>query len=74
METPWVDVRDVCHLYGVGYGTAKNQIAAGTFPVRTYKVGKKHVIDRVVHEEYFHDAYFRLHREQGLAALRSTTG
>lgn len=69
METPWVDVRDVCHLYGVGYGTAKNQIAAGTFPVRTYKVGKKHVIDRAVH-----DAYFRLHREQGLAALRSTTG
>jgi predicted site-specific integrase-resolvase len=69
MEHPWVDVKNVCHLYGVSYGTAKNQIAAGSFPVRTYKVGKKHVIDRVVHE-----AYFRLKRDEGLAALKSTTG
>lgn len=69
MEAPWLDVRDVCRLYGVSYGTAKNQIAAGTFPVRTYKVGKKHVIDRAVH-----DAYFQMHRAEGLAALKSTLG
>jgi predicted site-specific integrase-resolvase len=65
---PWINVQDVCSMYGVSYGTAKNQIAAGTFPVMTYKVGKKHVIDRVVHEEYF-----RLKRAQGLAALQSTS-
>ncbi len=66
-ETPWVDVKEVCHLYGLTYPSAKNKIAAGNFPVLTYKVGKKHVIDRRVHEQYFES-----HRAQGLAALAST--
>jgi predicted site-specific integrase-resolvase len=69
METPWVAVRDVCHMYGVSYLTAKNKISAGTFDVPTYRVGKLHVIDKEVHE-----AYFRAMREAGLAALKSTTG
>lgn len=69
MNLPWVAVEDVCEMYGVTYPTAKNKIAADTFPVPTYKLGKKHVIDRQVHEEYF-----RLQRERGLAILRSTTG
>lgn len=69
-ETPWVKVEDVCHMYGfTSYGSAKNRIAAKTFPVLTYKVGKIHVIDRQVHEEYF-----RQQRERGLALLRSTPG
>ena len=67
--TPWVALEDVCHLYGLCYESAKNKVSAGKFPVDTYKVGKRHVIDRVVHEEYF-----RLQRERGLAALRSTYG
>lgn len=66
-DIPWVAVEDVCGLYGVTYETAKNKIGAGTFPVQTYKVGKRHVIDRMVHDEYF-----RQQRERGLAALRST--
>lgn len=65
---PWVAVKDVCAQYGLTYGSAKNKIAAGTFPVRTYKVGKTHVIDREVH-----DAFFRRQREIGLAALESTS-
>lgn len=68
-HSPWVAVEDVCHMYGVTYATSKNQISAGTFPVPTYKVGKKHVIDRTVHESYF--AHMR---EVGLAALKSTFG
>ncbi len=69
-EMPWVAVKDVCLMYGLtSYETAKNKIAAGTFPVPTYKVGKTHVIDKMVHEEYF-----RLQRERGLALLRSTSG
>lgn len=66
---PWVPVKEVCHLYGVTFETAKNKIANGTFPVHTYKVGKLHVIDRAVHEEFF-----RRQREVGLQALDSTGG
>lgn len=68
-ETPWVSLRDVCHMYGVTYETAKNKIHAGTFDVPTYKAGKLHVIDRAVHE-----AYFTRMRERGLLALQSTVG
>jgi len=68
-DVPWVAVKDVCHMYGVTFETAKNKIHAGTFDVDTYKVGKVLVIDREVHE-----TYFRLARERGLAALKSTTG
>lgn len=68
MELPWVAVEDVCHMYGLTFASAKNKILAGTFDVPTYKVGKKLVIDREVHE-----TYFRLMRERGLAALKSTT-
>lgn len=68
-EVPWVAVEEVCHMYGCTYATAKNKIASETFPVATYKVGKKHVIDREVH-----DAYFAKHREAGLLALKTTRG
>lgn len=50
---PWVELSEVCQDYGVRFETALNKIAAGTFPVKTYKVGKKVVIDREVHVEYF---------------------
>lgn len=68
-EAPWVAVEDVCSMYGVTYATAKNKISAGTFDVPVYKVGKRWVIDRAVHE-----AYFARLRESGLAALKSTYG
>ncbi len=68
-ETPWVAVREVCHMYGVTYETAKNKMLLGNFPVPTYKVGKTHVIDRTVH-----DQYFARHREAGLAAMKTTRG
>ncbi len=66
---PWVAIRDVCHMYGVTYETAKNKIHLGTFPVPTYKVGKKLVIDRVVHEQYFMH-----YRDAGLLHLKTTGG
>lgn len=69
MTPPWVAVEEVCSMFGITYPTAKNKIAMGTFPVPTYKVGKRHVIDRVVHEEFF-----KQQRERGLALLRSTSG
>lgn len=63
-EKPWVAVKDVCHLYGVTYPTAKNKIASETFDVPVYKVGKTWVIDKHVHE-----AFFVKKRAEGLAAL-----
>ena len=64
---PWVAVEDVCHMYGIQFNTAKNKISAGEFPVPVYRVGKRWVIDRAVHE-----AYFTHMREVGRAALKST--
>lgn len=64
-DLPWVALKDVHHLYGMTLESARNAIAAGTFPVCTYKLGRSIVIDRVVHEEFF-----TRHRERGLRALR----
>lgn len=69
IEQPWLAVEDVCVNFGVSYATAKNKIGTGTFPVPTYKVGKRHVIDKTVYEEFF-----RRQREAGLRALETTTG
>ncbi len=66
-DTPWVDLKDVCHLYGVTFETAKNKVLNETFPVHTYKVGKLIVIDKEVHE-----SFFRRQREAGLRALETT--
>lgn len=68
MDKPWVEVREVCGLYGVTFETAKNKVSAGTFDVPTYRIGKKLVIDREVHE-----TYFRRLREAGLRALDEST-
>jgi predicted site-specific integrase-resolvase len=48
----WVEVRDICHEFGVSFATAKNQIYLDRFPVPTYKVGKKIVVDRTVLDLY----------------------
>lgn len=65
--TPWVDLSQVCEMYGVKYNTAKGQVANKTFPVETYRVGKKIVIDKEVHQNYFLGK-----RQSGLSALNST--
>lgn len=50
----------------VTYETAKNQIYAETFPVPTYKVGNRPVIDLAVL-----NAYFENKRKEGLSKLLS---
>jgi predicted site-specific integrase-resolvase len=67
IEPSWVTVESVCQCYGVSYPVALNRISVGTFPVPTYKVGKRRVIDRAVHDEYF-----MKHRRAGLLALDTT--
>lgn len=63
---PWVAVEAVCSQYGLQYPSAKHAIAEGRFPVPTYKVGRKLVIDKAVHVEYF-----KTHRAAGLHALKN---
>lgn len=53
MECPWVALRDVVHLFGVTYETAKNRIYAENFPVPVRREGRLLVVDKVVLERYF---------------------
>jgi hypothetical protein len=62
---PWVPLKDVHKQYGFSsLEAARNAIAAGRFPVQTYKLGRLIVIDLAVHERFF-----QAHREAGLRAL-----
>lgn len=53
MECPWVALRDVVHLFGVTYETAKNRIYAENFPVPVRREGRLLVVDKLVLERYF---------------------
>ena len=68
MDRPWIELDDLAPMFGVTPDTAKNKIAAGTFEVATYKLGKKIVADRAVVE-----AFFAARREDGLRRLRDST-
>lgn len=65
-EVPWVAVDEVCEHYGFQFPSAKHAIAEGRFPVPTYKIGRRLVIDKAVHCEFFNAK-----REAGLLALRN---
>lgn len=53
MEYPWIALRDVVHLFGVTYETAKNRLYAENFPVPVRKEGRLLVVDKAVIERYF---------------------
>jgi len=53
IECPWYALRDVVHLFGVSYETAKNRIYAKTFPVPVRREGKLLVVDKAVMQAYF---------------------
>ncbi|ASW27627.1 putative excisionase [Klebsiella phage YMC16/01/N133_KPN_BP] len=67
MECPWVALRDVVHLFGITYETAKNRIYAENFPVPVRKEGRLLVVDKAVLERYFDER-----RAEDLARLSST--
>lgn len=48
-------MRDVVHLFGVTYETAKNRIYAENFPVPVRREGKLLVVDKAVIERYFEE-------------------
>lgn len=53
MECPWISLREVVHLFGVTYETAKNRIYAENFPVPVRREGRLLVVDKAVLERYF---------------------
>lgn len=55
MECPWVALRDVVHLFGVTFETAKNRIYAQNFPVPVRREGRTLVVDKAVLERYFEE-------------------
>lgn len=55
MECPWVALRDVVHLFGVTFETAKNRIYAENFPVPVRREGRTLVVDKAVLERYFEE-------------------
>lgn len=71
MDCPWVALRDVVHLFGVTYETAKNRLYAETFPVPVRREGRRLVIDKVVLERYFEDR--RAEDLARLSALQDST-
>jgi len=55
MDCPWVALKDVVHLFGVTYETAKNRIYAENFPVPVRREGRLLVVDKAVLERYFEE-------------------
>lgn len=55
MECTWIALRDVVHLFGVTYETAKNRIYQENFPVPVRREGKLLVVDKAVVERYFEE-------------------
>lgn len=55
MDCPWVALRDVVHLFGVTFETAKNRIYAENFPVPVRREGRILVVDKTVLERYFEE-------------------
>lgn len=68
MECPWISLRDVVHLFGITYETAKNRLYAENFPVPVRKEGRLLVVDKAVIE-----AYFERRRAEDLARLSSAS-
>ena len=55
MECPWISLREVVHMFGITYETAKNRLYAENFPVPVRKEGRLLVVDKVVLERYFEE-------------------
>jgi hypothetical protein len=60
----WIEIKDAAALFGMTLPSMHNAIQRGTFPVHTYKLGKKRVIDRDVLAEFFENK-----RAEGLSQL-----
>lgn len=65
IEKSWIDLKEAAPLFGMSFESLKNSVANDRFPVPTYKLGRRRVIDRDVLA-----AYFAGQKEEGLKALK----
>jgi hypothetical protein len=47
-----VDLKKVCHLFGMGFGAAQNAVYRNRFPVPTMRRGRFRVINKKVLADY----------------------
>jgi len=67
-QRPYMELAEFAPMFGYKPNSAKNKIGEGTFPIRTYKLGRRIVADKAVVE-----AWFEMKRREGLAALGGST-
>lgn len=67
-DRPWLTLAEAAPRFGLSVGAARNKVADESFPVPTYKLGGRRVVDKAVIEEFF-----RLRREEGLRQLQNST-
>ena len=63
-EVTWISVTDAAPQFGMTPGAIMNLISRNKFPVPTYKLGKKRVIDLAVLR-----AFFETKKAEGLSRL-----
>lgn len=65
-EQPWIDLKEAAPLFGMTFESIKNAVSLDKFPVPTYKLGRRRVIDRDVLA-----AFFAQQKSEGLADLKT---
>ena len=68
LEPPRVSIKKLAPLFGIRLSGAYAAIAAGRFPIRTYRRGNGRFAD-----SQDVNAYFEAKRSEGFAALTSVT-
>jgi hypothetical protein len=68
-EVTWISVTDAAPQFGMTPGAIMNLISRNKFPVPTYKLGKRRVIDLAVLR-----AFFDAKRTEGLSRLAKSVG
>jgi predicted DNA-binding transcriptional regulator AlpA len=63
-QSYWIGIAEAGKAMGLSLQTVRNMISQKTFPLTTYKIGKRRVVDREVLRAYFEEK-----RAEGLAKL-----
>ena len=66
-ELPWLPLEEAARRLGMTIKSAHNCLLYETFPVPTYKIGKRRVVDRLVL-----DHFFEMKRADGLEQLKKS--
>ena len=53
MDTPWMDLKEAARMFGMTVKGVRSAIQAERFPVPTYRLGRRLVVDRQVVERFF---------------------